>query len=155
MRVNNPLTHYPPLKPTSAPVDTPFIYRTGQLYCEDVPLAAIAAAVATPVYVYSRAEIERRARAFLETAATLTGEKALVCYAVKANANPTLLRLLAEAGLGADVTSGGELFLARHAGFPAADVIFSGVGKKAGEIAEALAARSAPSTSNRRWNWPP
>jgi diaminopimelate decarboxylase len=59
---------------------------------------------------------------------------------VKANGNPTILRLLGEAGLGADVTSGGELFLARHAGIDPRQIIFSGVGKKAAEIAEALAA---------------
>lgn len=123
-----------------SPVDTPFHYRAGELTCENVPLAHVAASIDTPVYVYSRAEIESRAHAFLETAAAVTGGAALVCYAVKANGNPALLRLLAAAGLGADVTSGGELFLARHAGFPAASIIFSGVGKKAGEIAEALAA---------------
>lgn len=125
--------------PTQSPVDTPFVYRSGELYCEDVPLAQVAAAVATPVYVYSRAEIERRAGAFLETVAAVTNHAALVCYAVKANGNPTLLRLLADAGLGADVTSGGELFLALRAGFPAPRIIFSGVGKKSAEIAEALA----------------
>ncbi len=123
-----------------SPVDTPFTYRAGELTCENVPLARVVAAHDTPVYVYSRAEIESRARAYVATAAGVTGGAALVCYAVKANGNPALLRLLAAAGLGADVTSGGELFLARHAGFPAANIIFSGVGKKAGEIAEALAA---------------
>ena len=123
-----------------SPVDTPFHYRAGELTCENVPLARVVAAVDTPVYVYSRAEIESRARTYVATAADVTGGAALVCYAVKANGNPALLRLLAAAGLGADVTSGGELFLARHAGFPATNIIFSGVGKKGGEIAEALAA---------------
>lgn len=122
-------------------IDSPFFYRAGELTCEDVPLATIAAAVDTPVYVYSRADLLRRARAFLETAGAAAGPgRALVCYAVKANGNPAILRLLGEVGLGADVTSGGELFLARHAGIEPGRIIFSGVGKRAEEIAEALAA---------------
>lgn len=124
----------------SFPVDTPFAYRSGELCCEQVPLAAIAAAVDTPVYVYSRAEILSRAHAMRETAERQIGDNALVCYAVKANANPVIMRLLREAGLGADVTSGGELFLALHAGVEPEKIIFSGVGKKPAEIAEALAA---------------
>jgi diaminopimelate decarboxylase len=122
------------------PDSTPFHYRSGKLYCEDVPLSAVAEAVGTPVYVYSRADILGRARAFTATAGEIAGDRALVCYAVKANGNPALLRLLGEAGLGADVTSGGELFLACHAGIDPRRIIFSGVGKKAAEIAEALAA---------------
>jgi diaminopimelate decarboxylase len=120
-----------------APVE-PFVYRNGRLYCEDVALAEIASAVGTPVYVYSRAELTRRALAFRPSAPD--GHGLLVCYALKANGNPTLVRLLGELGLGADITSGGELFLARHAGIPADKMIFSGVGKTRGEIAEALAA---------------
>lgn len=135
------MSHNPlPSTPTSFPADIPFTYRSGELHCEDVPLAAVAEAVDTPVYVYSRRELLGRARAFLDTAARVTGGAATVCYAVKANANPTLLRLLIEAGLGADVTSGGELFLARHAGAKGRNIIYSGVGKKGAEIAEALAA---------------
>lgn len=105
-----------------------------------MPLSAVAAAVDTPVYVYSRADLRRRAETFLTTARAATGPDALVCYAVKANGNPSLLALLREAGLGADVTSGGELFLALHAGVPSGQIIFSGVGKKRGEMAEALRA---------------
>lgn len=136
---NDPLTD---LSTTALPsIDSPFIYHAGELACENVPLAAIAAAVDTPVYVYSRADLLRRAQAFLETASAAAGpERALVCYAVKANGNPAILRLLGEAGLGADVTSGGELFLARHAGIEPGRIIFSGVGKRAEEIAEALTA---------------
>lgn len=117
----------------------PFSYDTQQLCCEGSPLTAIVAAVGTPVYVYSQAELQRRANAYRDTAAALT-PRSLVCYAVKANGNPTLLRLLAAAGLGADVTSGGELFLALHAGFPPDKVIFSGVGKTRAEIEMALTA---------------
>ncbi len=103
-------------------------------------LAALAADVGTPVYVYSRADLLARGRAFLAAARAVAGTGALVCYAVKANGNPALLGLLREAGLGADVTSGGELFLARHAGVAPEHIIFSGVGKKETEIEEALQA---------------
>lgn len=138
--MRKPLSQHLPPSPISFPADTPFIYRSGQLFCEDIPLAELAATVDTPVYVYSRAEITARARAFIETSGAVTGGSASVCYAVKANANPVLLRLLMELGLGADVTSGGELYLARTAGIPPHKIIFSGVGKKSAEIAEALAA---------------
>lgn len=120
--------------------DTPFVYRAGELVCESVPLAAVVAGVGTPVYVYSRADLLARAQAFVHVAGETAGAGALVCYAVKANGNPALLSLLREGGLGADVTSGGELFLARHAGVDPRRIIFSGVGKKAVEIEEALAA---------------
>ena len=120
--------------------DSPFTYRAGELTCEGVSLAAVAAAVGTPVYVYSRADLEQRARAFVTAAGEAAGPEALVCYAVKANGNPALLPLLRAAGLGADVTSGGELFLALHAGVAPERIIFSGVGKKESEIEEALAA---------------
>lgn len=125
---------------TPFPASTPFVYRNGELYCEGVALADVAVAVDTPVYVYSRADIVSRARAYLDTAAEVTSAAALVCYAVKANGNPSILRLLCEAGTGADVTSGGELFLALHAGIDPRQIIFSGVGKKPAEIAEALSA---------------
>lgn len=130
-----------PSSPTTllSPVDSPFVYRAGELYCEQVPLAAIAAAVDTPVYVYSRDEILTRARAMLDTVNRVTGSQALICYAVKANSNPAVVQMLQDAGFGADVTSGGELFLARHAGVAPEKIIFSGVGKKSAEIAEALA----------------
>lgn len=122
------------------PAESPFYYHLGELYCEEVSLATIAATVDTPAYVYSRSEILRRARAFVETTAEVTGGMATVCYAVKANANPALLRILVESGLGTDVTSGGELFLALHAGAAPEKIIFSGVGKKSAEMAEALTA---------------
>lgn len=124
----------------SFPADTPFVFHSSELYCEQVPLTAIAAEVGTPVYVYSRADFLARARTMREAAERQTDGNALVCYAVKANGNPVILRLLRESGLGADVTSGGELFLARHAGVEPRKIIFSGVGKKSAEIAEALAA---------------
>lgn len=123
-----------------SPTPSPFVFRSGALYCEDVSLSALAAAVGTPLYVYSRADLLARAGAFLAAARAVVGAGALVCYAVKANGNPTLLSLLRDAGLGADVTSGGELFLAQHAGVAPERIIFSGVGKKENEIEEALLA---------------
>lgn len=115
---------------------TVFQHINQQLHCEQVSLAKIAADVGTPVYVYSRAELLNRARSY--QAAVHPGD--LVCYAVKANGNPVLLRLLAEEGLGADVTSGGELFLALHAGIAPKNIIYSGVGKRPDEIEMALKA---------------
>lgn len=134
------MSHSLPPNPALFPVDNPFVYRSGELHCEDVPLSAIAAAVDTPAYVYSRADFTARAGAFVAAAHEVTGGEATVCYALKANANPAILRLLIATGLGADVTSGGELFLAHHAGANAHQIIFSGVGKKPAEIAEALQA---------------
>ena len=114
----------------------PFNYQDGVLSCEDVPLTDIAAKAGTPVYVYSKKELLDRARAYR----TAAGEDALVCYAVKANSSPALLRLLRGEGLGADVTSGGELFLALHAGIPPQKIIYSGVGKRPDEIDMAISA---------------
>ena len=111
-----------------------FHYVNNELCCEAIPLANIAKEIGTPAYIYSQAEIETRAKAYV----TATSPNGLVCYAVKANGNPHLIRLLGEAGLGADVTSGGELFLALHAGIPPEKIIFSGVGKTRTEIGAAL-----------------
>lgn len=111
-----------------------FHILNNQLYCEAVALAEIATAVQTPTYIYSQAEILNRAHSYL----TAVPDDALVAFALKANNNPAILRLLGEAGLGADVTSGGELFLARHASISPEKIIFSGVGKRRDEIEMAL-----------------
>ncbi|WP_420642504.1 diaminopimelate decarboxylase [Candidatus Leptofilum sp.] len=111
-----------------------FQYQNHRLHCENIPLAHLAQSYGTPLYVYSRAAILENAHAYLAQAPA----GSLVCYAVKANGNPAILRLLAEAGLGADVTSGGELFLALHAGFLPEKIIYSGVGKLPHEIEAAL-----------------
>uniref|UniRef100_UPI0035CC126A diaminopimelate decarboxylase n=1 Tax=uncultured Sphingomonas sp. TaxID=158754 RepID=UPI0035CC126A len=108
----------------------------GAMHCEGVPLAAIAEAVGTPVYVYSTATFERHARVFREGLAA-AGDVHLA-YAIKANPNLAVLRVLARMGYGADVVSGGELARALAAGIPAADVVFSGVGKTVGELQTAL-----------------
>ena len=115
-----------------------FTYRDGQLYAEDVPLVEIAAAVGTPVYIYSRATLERHARVFKQALAGLP--RAHIAFAVKANPNLAVLKVMAREGLGADVVSGGELARALAAGMPAADVVFSGVGKTALELTQGLAA---------------
>ena len=92
-----------------------FHYHNGRLHCEAVSLDDIANQVGTPVYIYSQAELLSRAEAFVAAAKAVSPDP-LVCYALKANGNPHLIQLLAQAGLGADVTSGGELFLALESG---------------------------------------
>ncbi|MFA7602770.1 MAG: diaminopimelate decarboxylase [Novosphingobium sp.] len=115
-----------------------FAFKDGVLHAEDVPLPAIAAAVGTPVYVYSRATLTRHARVFRDALSILPSVH--IAFAVKANPNLAVLKLLAREGYGADVVSGGEMDRALAAGIPAAGVVFSGVGKTAGEMRRALAA---------------
>ena len=114
-----------------------FDYRNGVLHAEAVSLVELADAVGTPFYCYSTATLERHYRVFSEAFA---GEKALVCYAMKANSNQAVLRTLAKLGAGADVVSGGELKRALAAGIPPERIVFSGVGKTEAEIRAALAA---------------
>lgn len=114
-----------------------FDYRNGVLHAEDVNLSELADAVGTPFYCYSTATLERHYRVFTEAFA---GEKTLVCYAMKANSNQSVLRTLARLGAGADVVSGGELKRALAAGIPPNKILFSGVGKTATELRAALAA---------------
>jgi len=114
---------------------TPFEYRDGVLYCEDVELASIAEASGTPCYVYSAAAILDRYRTYDDG---LSGLPHRVCYAVKANSNVAVLRLLAGAGAGFDIVSGGELYRVLKAGADPGSVVFSGVGKTRDEIEYAL-----------------
>jgi diaminopimelate decarboxylase len=116
---------------------SPFHYREHALYCEGVPLAEVAARVGTPCYVYSATNILENFRAYDESFGDLPHT---ICYAVKANGNLSILRLLAQAGAGFDIVSGGELFRVLKAGGDPSKVVFSGVGKTAAEIDEALAA---------------
>ena len=113
-----------------------FDYRNGVLHAEAVNLSDLAAAVGTPFYCYSTATLERHYRVFSEAFA---GEKILVCYALKANSNQSVLRTLAKLGAGADVVSGGELKRALAAGVPPQKIVFSGVGKTEAELRAALA----------------
>src|ERR1700761_5676403 len=114
-----------------------FDYRNGVLHAEAVDLVALADAVGTPFYCYSTATLERHYRVFTDAFA---GEKTLVCYAMKANSNQSVLRTLAKLGAGADVVSGGELKRALAAGIPPQRILFSGVGKTEAELRAALAA---------------
>jgi diaminopimelate decarboxylase len=114
-----------------------FDYRNGVLHAEGVNLSALADAVGTPFYCYSTATLERHYRVFADAFADV---KSLVCYAMKANSNQSVLRTLAKLGAGADVVSGGELKRALAAGIPANKILFSGVGKTEAELRAALAA---------------
>src|SRR5271156_2181964 len=114
-----------------------FEYRNGVLHAEAVNLIGLADAVGTPFYCYSTATLERHYRVFSDAFA---GEKTLVCYAMKANSNQSVLRTLARLGAGADVVSGGELKRALAAGIPPQKILFSGIGKTEAELRAALAA---------------
>jgi diaminopimelate decarboxylase len=108
----------------------------GELHAERVPLSRIAAEVGTPVYVYSRATLERHAQVF--TAALADLPKKHIAFAIKANPNLSVLRVMQREGFGADVVSGGELARALAAGMPAHDIVFSGVGKMDREMVQGL-----------------
>jgi diaminopimelate decarboxylase len=112
-----------------------FVYRSGQLFAEDVPLTAVADAVGTPSYVYSRAMIETQWHAFDNA---FGSQPHLVCYAVKANSNLGVLNLLARLGSGFDIVSGGELERVLRAGGEPSKIVFSGVGKSEVELRRAL-----------------
>lgn len=112
-----------------------FHYVDGTLHCENVPLADIAKAAGTPVYVYSSGIILNNYRAYDEAFETLDHT---ICYAVKANSSLGILSLLAEAGSGFDIVSAGELFRVLQAGGDPKKVVFSGVGKTASEVEYAL-----------------
>jgi diaminopimelate decarboxylase len=113
-----------------------FIYRDGVLHAEGVSLSRLAEEVGTPFYCYASATLERHYQVFADAFANA---EALVCYAVKANSNLSVIRTLARLGAGADVVSEGELRRARAAGIPADRIVFSGVGKTRAEMAYGLA----------------
>jgi diaminopimelate decarboxylase len=115
----------------------PFVRRGGDLYCEQVALQGLAQRFGTPLYVYSRRSI---VDAFQQYEQALAGRAALVCYAVKANSNLGVLGLLARAGSGFDIVSGGELSRVIAAGGAPSRIVFSGVGKTGPEIERALRA---------------
>lgn len=112
-----------------------FEFRHGQLFAEDVPVLRLAERYGTPLYVYSRATLQRHYHAFDEA---LSGLEHMVCYAVKANSNLAVLQTLAQAGAGFDIVSGGELQRVLRAGGRADRTVFSGVGKTEDEIRVAL-----------------
>ncbi len=112
-----------------------FGYRDGRLYAEDVAIADIAEAVGTPFFCYSTATLRRHYEVF---ASALAPVGARICYAIKANSNIAVIRTLAELGAGGDVVSAGEMQRALAAGIAPSDIVFSGVGKTAAEIVQAL-----------------
>jgi diaminopimelate decarboxylase len=124
--LTNP-THYTPH----------YAYRQNALECENVPLPRIAEICGTPTYVYSNASILDAHRRFTNAFRGIPHE---ICYAVKANSNLSILKLLARAGSSFDIVSGGELHRLRHIGIPGNRIVFSGVGKSKEEIGEALQA---------------
>ena len=127
---------------TPAPIDptkyTPhFSYRRGTVGCESVSLVRIATRLGTPVYVYSSASIVDAYQRFHRGFRIIPHS---ICYAVKANSNLSILRLLAAQGSGFDIVSSGELYRLRHIGVPGRRIVFSGVGKTKEEIRDALKA---------------
>ncbi len=112
-----------------------FDYRDGELYVEDVPVAALAEQFGTPLYVYSRQHLRDQLAALRSALGELQPH---FFYAVKANTSAAVINLFAREGTGADVVSGGELFRALRAGIPAAKIVFAGVGKTTEEIEYAL-----------------
>ncbi len=112
-----------------------FNYKDAALFCEDVAISELAETYGTPLYVYSRATLERHWHAFDNA---LKGHDHLVCYAVKANSNLAVLNVLARLGSGFDIVSGGELERVLRAGGKPEQIVFSGVGKQADEMQLAI-----------------
>lgn len=112
-----------------------FKYKNNTLYCENVAINTLAETYGTPLYVYSRATLERHWHAF---DAALEGRDHLVCYAVKANSNLAVLNVLARLGSGFDIVSSGELQRVLRAGGDPDKIVFSGVGKRPAEMELAL-----------------
>jgi len=115
-----------------------FPRRGGKIFCERVPLAALARRFGTPLYVTSAGALRA---SLAELRAGFAGLDPLVCYAVKAHPSLAVIRLLAREGCGAEVVSGGELFRALRAGVPPSRIVFSGVGKTEAEMEAGLRAR--------------
>lgn len=115
-----------------------FGYKGGELYAEDVPVRLLAEKYGTPLYVYSHSTLVRHFRAYDEA---YKAYPHIVCYALKANTNGAVLRVLAKNGGGADIVSGGELYRALKAGIPSNKIVYAGVGKTEEEIRFALTAK--------------
>ena len=112
-----------------------FNYKEGHLFAEDVALQDIAEKYGTPAYVYSRATLERHAKAYAQSFQSMNG---LVCFSVKSLSNISVLKVLKNAGCGFDIVSGGELHRVLLAGADPHKIIFSGVGKSRGEMAAGI-----------------
>jgi len=114
-----------------------FEYRQGELYCERVPVSQIVKEVGTPCYIYSHATLIRHFQVYDSAFKNIPH---IIAFAMKANSNLAILRLMAKEGSGVDIVSGGELFRALKAGVPPSKIVFAGVGKNAEEIRDALKA---------------
>src|SRR5438105_8909822 len=139
--LRSPRTTRDACAPRSSPLHSPvhfFHYHDGKLHCEDVDLARVAEEFGTPLYVYSAGTILDH---YKRLDAALAPLDHLICYAVKANSNGAILQLLADAGAGFDIVSGGELFRALKAGADPRKCTFAGVGKSREEIEYALKQR--------------
>lgn len=112
-----------------------FHYKSGKLYCEEIPVADLAAKYGTPLYIYSQAAILGQLKALQDAFSEL---KPLVCYSVKANSNLSILKVMADNASGFDVVSGGELFRVQTAGGDPGKTVFAGVGKTDEEIAAGI-----------------
>lgn len=112
-----------------------FVYKDGELYCEGVPIKTVAKRVGTPFYLYSSNTLVNHVRAFT---GAFSGVSNIICFALKANSNGAVLRLLGREGAGADIVSGGELFRALRAGIVPNKIVYAGVGKRRDEIEYAL-----------------
>ncbi len=115
-----------------------FKYKNSELYVEDVPVRKIAEKTGTPLYIYSHNTFIRHLTAYKDA---FNGQHNTICFALKANSNSAILRLLAKNGCGADVVSGGELYLALKAGINPGKIVYAGVGKTEEEIIQALKSR--------------
>ena len=111
--------------------------KDGRLFCESCDLVALARQFGTPLYVYSRAELKARAKAWVDVVSSTQDR---VFFAMKANSTKAIVKEFFNAGIGADIVSGGELTRALHAGLAGSSVVYSGVGKSTREIAAALEA---------------
>lgn len=115
-----------------------FQYRSGELFAEEIPVRMLAERYGTPLYVYSYKTLLRHFMAY-DTA--FDGYPHIICFAVKSNPNTAIMRLFAKHGGGADIVSGGELYVARKAGIPSRKIVYAGVGKTEDEIRLALKAK--------------
>ena len=112
-----------------------FNYRSGELFAEDIPVRKLAEKYGTPLYIYSYNTLLRHFKAYEDA---FNGYQHIICFAVKSNSNTAILRLFAKNGGGADIVSGGELYIALQAGIPSKKIVYAGVGKTEDEIRFAL-----------------
>lgn len=115
-----------------------FSYKDNELYAEDVPVRELVAAFGTPLYIYSYNTILRHFKAYDDA---FDGVPHIICFALKANTNSAIMKILAKNGGGADIVSGGELFRALKAGITPKKIVYAGVGKTEEEIRYALKSR--------------